>query len=134
MLRGTVVFTICLAISMTANVCRGAADRQTAEIGANALGNVEIAEEKTNKRNYMLENAGRFIDSHTMVWIRKLDVPVAQVWEAVSTKQGLEEWWMGRSVEIDLRPGGAFSHHWESTGDEHETCKILADPLKELLR
>ena len=111
MLRGTVVFTICLAISMTANVCRGATDRQTAEIGTDALDNVEIAEEKTNKRNYMLENAGRFIDSHTMVWIRKLDAPVAQVWEAVSTKQGLEEWWMGRSVEIDLRPGGAFSHH-----------------------
>jgi len=62
----------------------------------------------------MLENAGRFIDRHTMVWMRKLDVPVARVWEAVSTKQGLDKWWMC-PVEIDLRPGGAFSHHWENT-------------------
>ena len=62
----------------------------------------------------MFENAGRFIDRHAMVWIRKLDVSVEQVWKAVSTKQGLDEWWMC-PVEIDLRPGGAFSHHWENT-------------------
>lgn len=59
-------------------------------------------------------NAGRFIDRRTMVWIRKFDAPVAIVWTAVSTKQGLDEWWM-RPVEIDLRAGGKFSHHWENT-------------------
>ena len=125
MLRGTVVFTICLVISVTANVCRGAADRPTAEIGANAKGNVEIADGKINRRNDMLENAGRFIDPHTMVWMRKLDVPVARVWEAVSAKQGLEKWWIVRSVEIDLRPGGAFSHHWENTITDYKENEYI---------
>jgi uncharacterized protein YndB with AHSA1/START domain len=49
-----------------------------------------------------------------MVWTRKLDVPVAQVWKAVSTKQGLDNWWMC-PVEIDLRPGGLFAHWWQNT-------------------
>lgn len=62
----------------------------------------------------LVANAGRFINHHNMVWMRKLEVPVAQVWEAVSTKQGLDEWWI-TPVEIDLRLGGAFSHHWENT-------------------
>jgi uncharacterized protein YndB with AHSA1/START domain len=64
--------------------------------------------------NDLFENAGRFIGRHAMVWIRKLDIPVTQVWQAVSTKQGLDKWWI-RPVEIDLRPGGIFAHHWEDT-------------------
>jgi len=63
---------------------------------------------------HLYQNAGRFIDPHTMVWTRLLDAPVARVWEAVSTKQGLDAWWLC-PVEIDLRPGGKFSHHWEDT-------------------
>ncbi len=59
-------------------------------------------------------NAGRFINRQNMVWIRNLDVPVTKVWEAVSTKQGLDEWWI-TPVDIDLRLGGSFSHHWENT-------------------
>ena len=55
----------------------------------------------------LYENAGKFINRFTMVWIRKLNVPIKHVWEAVSTKQGLDEWWMC-PVEIDLQPGGAF--------------------------
>ena len=58
----------------------------------------------------LYQNAGHFINRHNMVWIRKLEVPVPQVWEAVSTKQGLDAWWIV-PVEIDLRLGGAFSHH-----------------------
>ena len=62
----------------------------------------------------LFDNAGRFINPHTMVWIRKFDVPVTAVWEAVSTKPALDTWWIC-PVEIDLRPGGKFSHHWENT-------------------
>jgi uncharacterized protein YndB with AHSA1/START domain len=79
----------------------------------------------------LFENAGRFIGRHAMVWIRKLDVPVAQVWEAVSTKQGLDQWWMC-PVEIDLRPGGAFSHWWENTISdlkEQEYIHFADDPF-----
>lgn len=79
----------------------------------------------------LFENAGRFIDRHAMVWIRKVDVPVTQVWEAVSTKQGLDAWWMC-PVEIDLRPGGAFAHHWENmitALKEHEYIDFGGDPF-----
>lgn len=62
----------------------------------------------------MLRDAGRLVSHSSMVWIRKLDVPHSAVWEAVSTKKGLDRWWMA-PVEIELRPGGKFSHHWENT-------------------
>ena len=62
----------------------------------------------------MLNNAGRFIDRHSMVWMRRLDVPVERVWEAVSTKDGLNHWWVGKTSEFNLPPGGVFSHHWLS--------------------
>jgi len=62
----------------------------------------------------ILNDAGRFIDRHSMVWMRKLDAPIERVWEAVSTKDGLSKWFLVSTIEIDLRPGGVFSHHWES--------------------
>ena len=62
----------------------------------------------------MYNNASRFIDHHTMVWMRKLSVPSAKVWETISTKDGLDNWWLC-PVEIDLRIGGKFSHHWVNT-------------------
>jgi uncharacterized protein YndB with AHSA1/START domain len=61
------------------------------------------------------EDAGRLIDG-AMVWSRRLDVPVERVWEAISTQEGLRQWWMpGAPNEIDLRVGGEFRHHWKST-------------------
>ena len=82
--------------------------------------------------NDTLENAGRFLDRHAMVWIRKLDLPASQVWEAVSTKQGLDAWWIS-PVEIDLRPSGAFSHHWGNTITdlkEFEYIDFCGDPSR----
>ena len=61
----------------------------------------------------MLRDAGRFIDRHSMVWMRWLDAPVNRVWEAVSTQEGISKWWIVDKVEFDLRPGGMFNHHWE---------------------
>ena len=79
----------------------------------------------------MEEAAGKFVDG-AMVWARKLDVPVERVWEAVSTKEGLSNWWMaGSPNEIDLRPGGLFQHHWKSTVTdfkEHEYIDLESEP------
>jgi uncharacterized protein YndB with AHSA1/START domain len=56
-----------------------------------------------------------------MVWTRRLPVPVEQVWTAVSSVEGLRAWWFKRPAgeppkvkEFDLRPGGAFRHHWDN--------------------
>ena len=77
------------------------------------------------------EDAGRLIDG-AMVWSRRLDVPVERVWEAMSTQDGLRQWWMpGAPNEIDLRVGGEFRHHWKSTIvglSEHEYIDLESEP------
>ena len=73
----------------------------------------------------MLRDAGRFIGRHSMVWMRRLDAPVERVWEAVSTKEGLSKWWIVNKVEIDLRPGGLFKHHWENTVDDFKKNEYI---------
>ncbi len=60
----------------------------------------------------MLWDAGRLIDRHSMVWIRRLDVPAEHVWRAISTPAGLSRWWTASAIELDLRPGGTFKHDW----------------------
>ena len=62
-----------------------------------------------------MANAGKVVGFRGMLWMRRLDVPVKDVWTAISTKEGLDKWWLTRSVEIDLRPGGLFRHHWTNT-------------------
>ena len=57
-------------------------------------------------------NAGKVVGDRGMLWIRRLNLPVEDVWAAISTKAGLDTWWLTRSVEIDLRPDGLFRHHW----------------------
>ena len=60
-------------------------------------------------------NAGKVVGIRGMLWIRRLSIPIEDVWTAISTKEGLDKWWLTRSVEIDLRPGGLFRHHWTNT-------------------
>ena len=62
-----------------------------------------------------LSLAGRLIDKHGMYWTRHLKSPIEQVWSMVSTKQGLETWWLTPPEVFDLRVGGLFSHHWDNT-------------------
>lgn len=65
----------------------------------------------------LLADAGRVLDKATMVWTRKLDAPIEKVWQAVSTRKGLVQWWLGRDeagFDIDLTVGGVFRHHWSS--------------------
>lgn len=72
-----------------------------------------------------MSNAGKVVGSRGMLWIRRFEVPVADVWTAISTKEGLDTWWLTRSVEIDLRPGGAFRHHWTNTVGAFETHEFI---------
>ena len=70
-------------------------------------------------------NAGKVVGVRGMLWIRRLDVPVEDVWKAISTKAGLDTWWLTRSVEIDLRPGGLFRHHWTNTIRDFKTNEFI---------
>ena len=63
----------------------------------------------------ILADAGRLVAPHAMVWIRRLDAPVADVWRLISTLDGLAKWWIVPPSVLELRPGGIFKHHWENT-------------------
>jgi len=63
----------------------------------------------------LLANAATIVGPRGMLWHRRLDASVDEVWDAISTKDGLDRWFLTRSVEIDLRPGGLFQHHWTNT-------------------
>ena len=62
----------------------------------------------------ILADAGRLVARHAMVWIRRLDAPVEEVWRLVSTLDGLAKWWIVPPTVLELRPGGTFKHHWEN--------------------
>ncbi len=61
-----------------------------------------------------MRGAGHVIGRNAMVWKRRFQVPVQQVWAAVSSVEGLRSWWLEPLKEFDLRPGGAFRHHWDN--------------------
>jgi uncharacterized protein YndB with AHSA1/START domain len=70
---------------------------------------------ETTAERSLLADAGRLVDRHAMIWIRTLQAPVEQVWETVSTREGLARWWIVPPAEFELRAGGRFKHHWENT-------------------
>ncbi|MCY4095012.1 MAG: hypothetical protein OXG05_07785 [Gammaproteobacteria bacterium] len=59
----------------------------------------------------ILADAGRLLAPHAMVWIRRLDAPIDDVWGLVSTLEGLKKWWIVPPIALELRPGGIFRHH-----------------------
>ena len=63
----------------------------------------------------ILSDSGRLVARHAMVWIRRLDAQVDEVWGLVSTLPGLAKWWIVPPTVLELRPGGTFKHHWENT-------------------
>ena len=82
---------------------------------------------KTTPVGKLLENAGRLVNRHSMVWLRRLEAPLETVWVAVSTSEGLRKWWMAPSkITMDLRPGGVFRHHWESDIIEVEDQALIS--------
>ena len=51
----------------------------------------------------ILADAGRLVARHAMVWIRRLDAPVEDVWRLVSTLEGLAKWWIVPPTVLELR-------------------------------
>lgn len=62
----------------------------------------------------ILANAGRLIAPHAMVWIRRLDAPIEDVWHLISSIEGLKKWWIVPPTSLELKAGGLFRHHWEN--------------------
>ncbi len=62
-----------------------------------------------------LDRAGRLLTEHAMVWIRYLQAPVDHVWPLISTKEGLNKWWVAPPRVFELKVGGLFRHHWDNT-------------------
>ena len=67
----------------------------------------------------------------TIRFERVLAHPVARVWEAVTTPDGLSAWWLPfpAKIEIDLAVGGEISFAASELGEAPMTCEILeVDP------
>ena len=77
------------------------------------------------KKEIRLDRAGRLITDHAMVWLRYLRSPVEQVWPVVSTKDGLETWWVAPPSVFELRVGGAFRHHWDNRITSFEELRYI---------
>ncbi|MGH2551350.1 MAG: SRPBCC family protein [Thermomicrobiales bacterium] len=54
---------------------------------------------------------------------RVLDAPLAKVWEAVTTSEGVSGWFS--KAEVDLRDGGSFALDFTQYGAGVSVCKIL---------
>ncbi|GEM_PF-2671539 len=67
--------------------------------------------------------------SRTLEWNADIDAPVAKVWGAFTTKEGVEAW-MTPVAEVDLRVGGTLKTNYNpqgTTGDESTIVhRILA--------
>ncbi|MFI6284631.1 SRPBCC domain-containing protein [Streptomyces sp. NPDC051018] len=53
--------------------------------------------------------------------------PVERVWTALTTAEGLSQWF-GSVAEIDLRPGGRAFFRWEEFDDESVATIEAVDP------
>jgi uncharacterized protein YndB with AHSA1/START domain len=58
----------------------------------------------------------------------ELDAPVARVWEAITTVEGLSSWF-GDAAEIELAPGGRARFAWtELEGESHAIIDRVEPP------
>ncbi len=62
-----------------------------------------------------LDRVARVPAKHALVFTRILEAPVSDVWQAISTKDGLSRWWIVPPTAFELRRGGPFHHHWHNT-------------------
>ncbi|MFF0449580.1 SRPBCC domain-containing protein [Streptomyces sp. NPDC004609] len=53
--------------------------------------------------------------------------PIERVWTALTTAEGLSQWF-GSVAEIDLRPGGRAYFRWEDLDDESVATVAVVDP------
>lgn len=58
---------------------------------------------------------------------RLLDHPVERVWEALTTPEGLDDWWLPfpSTIEVDLVVGGVMSFSAPELGEAPRTCRII---------
>ncbi|MBT3270918.1 hypothetical protein HN371_27500 [Candidatus Poribacteria bacterium] len=72
-----------------------------------------------------IPNVGVHLARNTMSWSRRIDAPVERVWEAVTRKEHLDEWYMA-AQQTELRLGG--KHDWFQDGgvvDEYEPLRAI---------
>ncbi|MEM6252561.1 MAG: SRPBCC domain-containing protein [Cyanobacteria bacterium P01_D01_bin.156] len=72
------------------------------------------------------DRVGHLITAYAMCWVRYVQAPIGQVWQAVSTKEGLEKWWIVPPRVFNLRIDGLFSHHWDNTITSYEPLRYIA--------
>ena len=65
-----------------------------------------------------LKNAPRRLDKHTVVWEREFSQPLETVWELISTRAGLSQWFMATAHEIEAGGKFAFEGGWDGTISE----------------
>ena len=76
-------------------------------------------------RTDILADAGRLVAPHAMVWIRRLDAPLEDVWRLMSTLDGLAKWWIVPPTVLELHRGGTFKYHWENTVHDYREGEFI---------
>jgi uncharacterized protein YndB with AHSA1/START domain len=72
-----------------------------------------------------IPNVGVHLARNTMSWTRTIDAPVERVWQVVTQKEHLDEWYMP-AQQVELRLGG--KHDWFQAGgvvDEYEPPRVI---------
>lgn len=80
---------------------------------------------QTNADRDLLGDAGVLADRHAMLWIRRLNAPIEEVWQTVSTKTGLAKWWVAPPKTFELKKGGTFDHHWVNTVVDYKENQFI---------
>lgn len=61
-----------------------------------------------------LDRVARVPAKHALVYTRYLKASIDCVWSAISTAEGVSQWWVAPVSAFELTSGGAFNHHWNS--------------------
>ncbi|MEM1264498.1 MAG: SRPBCC domain-containing protein [Pseudomonadota bacterium] len=64
---------------------------------------------------FQLDRFARIPAKHALFYTRTLNAPIETVWPFLTTCDGLSDWWIAPVTTFELRPGGAFVHHWTNT-------------------
>ncbi|MGD1881239.1 MAG: SRPBCC domain-containing protein [Paracoccaceae bacterium] len=72
-----------------------------------------------------LDRAARMPAKHALIYNRVLNASVEKTWSIVSTKEGISRWWIVPPTQFELKQGGRFHHHWESTIAKVEHLRLI---------
>ncbi len=62
-------------------------------------------------------------DSMKAIYITQVDAPISKVWQAFSTKQGLESW-MAPVADVDMKVGGLMLSNYDANGSLEDESAI----------